>query len=51
MLFEEASPVPNFLGEINGLAASTGAACRTIAVPLAGSLHGVGIQIDLTALA
>jgi hypothetical protein len=51
ILIKEASPAPNCLGKINGLAASTGAACRTMAAPIAGYLYGVGIQIDLTALA
>lgn len=51
ILIKEASPAPNCLGKINGLAASTGAACRTMAAPIAGFLYGVGIQIDLTALA
>lgn len=51
ILLKEASPAPSCLGKINGLAASTGAACRTIASPVAGFLYGVGIQIDLTAIA
>lgn len=51
ILIKEASPAPNCLGKINGLAASTGAACRTMAAPIAGFLYGVGIQIDFTALA
>lgn len=51
ILIKEASPAPNCLGKINGLAASTGAACRTMAAPIAGFLYGIGIQIDLTALA
>lgn len=51
ILIKEASPAPNCLGKINGLAASTGAACRTMAAPIAGFLYGVGIQVDLTAVA
>lgn len=51
ILIKEASPAPNCLGKINGLAASTGAACRTLAAPIAGFLYGVGTKIDLTALA
>jgi hypothetical protein len=51
ILIKEASPAPNCLGKINGLAASTGAACRTMAAPIAGFLYGVGIQINFTALA
>lgn len=51
ILIKEASPGPSSLGRINGLAASTGAACRTMASPVAGFLYGVGIKIDLTAIA
>ena len=51
ILIKEASPGPSCLGKINGLAASTGAGCRTIASPVAGFLYGVGIKIDFTALA
>jgi len=51
ILLKEASPSPTYLGKINGLAASTGAACRTLASPIAGLLYGVGIDINFTALA
>jgi hypothetical protein len=51
ILIKEASPSPLSLGKINGLAASTGAACRTIASPIAGFLYGLGLSIDFTALA
>lgn len=51
ILIKEASPSNNSLGKINGLAASTGAACRTMASPIAGLLYGVGDKIDFTALA
>ncbi|KAK5169617.1 uncharacterized protein LTR77_005594 [Saxophila tyrrhenica] len=51
ILIKEASPGPSSLGKINGLAASTGAACRTIASPVAGMLYGIGIQIGFTAIA
>jgi len=51
ILIKEASPSPAQLGKINGLAASTGAACRTIASPIAGLLYGIGVQMNLTALA
>ena len=51
ILIKEASPSPSCLGKINGLAASTGAAARTVASPVAGWLYGVGMQIDFTALA
>lgn len=51
ILIKEASPSNNCLGKINGLAASTGAACRTIASPVAGLLYSVGERIEFTALA
>lgn len=51
ILIKEAAPSPACLGKINGLAASTGAACRTIASPVAGLLYGIGISIDFTAIA
>jgi hypothetical protein len=51
ILIKEACPGPSSLGKINGLAASTGAACRTIASPIAGLLYGIGINIGFTALA
>ncbi|THY21847.1 MFS general substrate transporter [Aureobasidium pullulans] len=51
ILLKEAAPAPSCLGKINGLAASTGAACRTLASPIAGILYGIGIEIDFTALA
>ena len=51
ILIKEASPSPAQLGKINGLAASTGAACRTIASPIAGLLYGIGVQMNFTALA
>ena len=51
ILIKEASPGPSSLGKINGLAASTGAACRTMASPIAGLLYGIGINIGCTALA
>lgn len=51
ILIKEAAPSPTHLGKINGLAASTGAACRTIASPIAGLLYGAGMQLDFTALA
>ena len=51
ILLKEASPAPSVLGKINGLAASAGAACRTIAPPFAGYLYGVGTRIDFTGLA
>jgi len=51
ILIKEAAPGPNHLGKINGLAASTGAACRTIASPVSGLLYGLGASVDFTALA
>ena len=51
ILLKEASPSSSVLGKINGLAASAGAACRTISPPLAGYLYGIGTQISFTALA
>ena len=51
ILLKEATPAPSVLGKINGLAASAGAACRTVAPPLAGYLYGVGTQVGFTGLA
>lgn len=50
ILLKEASPGPKYLGKINGLAASTGAACRTVASPIGGFLYGVGVKLDFTPL-
>ena len=51
ILLKEAAPSSAVLGKVNGLAASAGAACRTIAPPIAGYLYGVGTQIGFTGLA
>ncbi|KAF2872015.1 major facilitator superfamily domain-containing protein [Massariosphaeria phaeospora] len=51
IMIKETVPSQNHLGKINGLAASTGAACRTMASPIAGYLYGVSIQIRFTPLA
>ena len=51
ILLKEASPTPAVLGRINGLAASVGAACRTIAPPLGGYLYGLGARVGFTGLA
>lgn len=51
ILLKEATPSPSVLGKINGLAASAGAACRTVAPPLAGYLYSVGTNIGFTGLA
>ena len=51
ILIKEASPSPSCLGKINGLAASTGAACRMVASPLVGYLYGIGTEIHFSGLA
>jgi hypothetical protein len=51
IMIKEAAPDKSHLGKINGLAASTGAACRTVASPIAGLLYGLSIDIHFTALA
>jgi hypothetical protein len=50
ILIKEASPAPVHLGKINGLAASVGGACRTLASPVAGFLYGVGSGGNFAAL-
>lgn len=42
IFIKDAAPSPSSLGRINGLAASTGAACRTLASPAAGLLYSIG---------
>ncbi len=51
ILLKQASVSPSVLGRINGLAASAGAGCRTIAPPVAGLLYGWGLDIGFTGLA
>jgi hypothetical protein len=51
IMIKEAAPSPSHLGKINGLAASTGGACRTVASPVAGMLYGMGSQMRFTPLA
>ena len=51
ILIKEAAPSPKCLGKINGLAASTAAACRCLASPIAGLLYGIGMQMDFVAIA
>ncbi|KAE8443811.1 hypothetical protein EG329_001318 [Mollisiaceae sp. DMI_Dod_QoI] len=51
ILIKEATPSPCVLGKINGLAASAGAACRTMAPPVAGYLYTMGSKLDCTGLA
>jgi hypothetical protein len=50
ILIKEASPAPVHLGKINGLAASVGGACRTVASPVAGFLYGVGSGMNFAPL-
>ena len=51
ILIKEACPKPSVLGKINGLAASAGAACRTLAPPIAGLLDGVRGRLGFTGIA
>jgi hypothetical protein len=51
LMIKESAPSPKCLGKINGLAASTGAACRTVASPIAGFLYGRSIELHFTPLA
>ncbi|TVY90093.1 putative membrane protein [Lachnellula willkommii] len=51
ILIKEATPSPCVLGKINGLAASAGAACRTVAPPVSGYLYTLGSRMDFTGLA
>ena len=51
IMLKEATSSPSALGKVNGLAASAGAACRTLAPPLAGYLYTIGSQIHFTGLA
>ena len=51
IMLKQASPAPRYLGKINGLAASVGAACRMIAPPIAGLLYSKGRQLEFTGLA
>lgn len=51
IMIKEAAPDKSHLGKINGLAASTGAACRTVASPIAGLLYGLSIELHFTPLA
>ena len=51
ILLKEATPSPSVLGKVNGLAASAGAACRTVAPPVAGWLYSIGARHGFTGLA
>ncbi|PCH08376.1 Tetracycline resistance protein, TetA/multidrug resistance protein MdtG [Penicillium occitanis (nom. inval.)] len=51
ILIKQSSPSCSVMGKINGLAASAGAACRTIAPPVAGYLYSAGTASGCTAIA
>lgn len=51
IMLKEAASSHQVLGKVNGLAASAGAACRTISPPIAGYLYTVGVDIGFTGLA
>jgi hypothetical protein len=51
ILIKQASPSDSVMGKINGLAASAGAAARTVAPPVAGYLYSSGADIGCTAVA
>jgi hypothetical protein len=51
ILIKDATPSKCVLGKVNGLAASVGAACRTVAPPVAGYLYTIGSKFEFTALA
>ena len=51
IMIKEAAAGPSVLGKVNGLAASAGAACRTLAPPFAGYLYTIGAHIRFTGLA
>ncbi|MCJ1233110.1 hypothetical protein MMC14_001065 [Varicellaria rhodocarpa] len=51
ILLKEACPKASVLGTINGLAASAGAACRTVAPPVAGLLYSLGATQGFTGIA
>ena len=51
ILLKEACPKASALGKVNGLAASVGAACRTVSPPVAGLLYGLGSSIGFTGVA
>ena len=51
ILLKQACPKPSVLGKINGLAASVGAASRTVAPPVAGLLYSLGARIGFSGLA
>lgn len=51
ILIKQASPSDSVVGRINGLAASAGAAARTVAPLVSGFLYSAGTEIGFTALA
>lgn len=51
ILIKQASPSDSVMGKINGLAASAGAAARTVAPPVAGFLYTTGAEMGCTAVA
>jgi hypothetical protein len=51
ILIKEATPCKSVLGKVNGLAASAGAACRTVAPPVAGYLYTIGSRDGSSGLA
>ena len=51
IMLKEAASSRSVLGKVNGLAASAGAACRTISPPIAGYLYEIGTHIGFTGLA
>jgi hypothetical protein len=51
IMIKEAAPSDRHLGKINGLAASTGAACRAVASPIAGFLYGRAVVLHFAPLA
>jgi hypothetical protein len=51
ILIKQSGPSCSVMGKINGLAASAGAACRTIAPPVAGYMYSAGTASGCTAIA
>ncbi|KAJ5199621.1 Tetracycline resistance protein TetA/multidrug resistance protein MdtG [Penicillium cf. griseofulvum] len=51
VLIKQASPSDSVMGKINGLAASAGAASRTLAPPIAGFLYSCGAEIGCIGVA
>lgn len=50
ILLKEAAPSSSCLGKINGLAASTGGACRMVASPMGGMMYGLGLKLGFSSL-